>query len=221
MAAPAPDRQQQLRRRHQHERQAVVFGTLVAAMALAGLGAAAVYSNALDVPFLDRAFSTPPPEASDEPAPPPCPPEGTLPVAYAQIQVQVLNGAGQQGLAGTVATDLTNRGFGVSGAGNYPASYAGVAQISFGQSGLASAYTLAAHVDGAVLVLDQRADAGVDIVLGQSFTTLLDPTTVVLDPAAPLVGPAGCVPLDEAIVDAAPAPTAPGTEAPVEPAPEG
>jgi hypothetical protein len=45
-----PDRARTLRRRHMHERQAVIFGVLLAGLALAGLGAAAVYTGTLAVP---------------------------------------------------------------------------------------------------------------------------------------------------------------------------
>ena len=41
-----------------HERQAVVFGLLIAALAVVGLGALAVYTGAIDAPF-DRPLSSP------------------------------------------------------------------------------------------------------------------------------------------------------------------
>lgn len=221
MAARTPDRQQQLRRRHTHERQAVVFGSILAGMALATLGAAAVYTDALDLPLLDREFSTKAAEpTAAAPPPAPCPPADALPVPYAEIQVRVLNGAGTSGLAGSVATELSGRGFGVSGADNYPTTLGSVAQIHFGAAGTAAAYTVAAQLDGEVLVLDQREDAGVDLVLGEAYTTLLDPATIVLDPATPLTGVEGCVPLEEALAEADPAP-ATGEDAEADqPAPE-
>lgn len=213
MAAPAPDRQRTLRRRHLHERQAVVFGSLVAMLAVVGLGSAAVYTGVMSAPFLDREFSSPPPEETGAALPPaPCPAEGTLPLPYGSVQVTVLNASGRTGLAGATATGLTTRGFVVLTTGNYPTSLSGTAQITFGEAGIAAAYTLAAQLDRPVLVLDTRVDATVDLVLGDTYADLLDPAAVVLDPAAPLVGVTGCVPLEEARASAVPGPTPSATE---------
>lgn len=215
MATRDPDRQRVLRRRHLHERQAVVFGSLVATLAVVGLGSAAVYTGVLPAPFLSREFSSPPPDEAAAALPDaPCPPDGTLPTPYAAVQVTVLNASGRTGLAGQTATGLTARGFVVVTTGNYPAPLTETARIYFGESGLAAAYTLAGQLDAPVLVLDTRAEPTVDLVLGEGFTALVDPAAVVLDPAAPLVGVAGCVPLEEARANAVPAPVATPTPTP-------
>ena len=214
MSAPVdPDRERVLRRRHKRERQAVVFGLLIAALAVGGLGAVAVFTGGLDSPFT-RPFTTRAPEATATPTPPPCPPEGTLPVAYGQIQVTVLNATQRAGLAGRTGEALTARGFVVLGTGNSPSPVPGVARISFGAAGVGAAYTLAAHVEGARLVLDSREDPTVDLAVGDEFTSLLDPAVIALDPAAPLVGQEGCLPLAEAQAALAPATTAPATTEP-------
>lgn len=212
MAGPtSPERARQLRRRHRRERQAVVFGGMVAAMAVAGLGAAAVYTGVVDAPFA-REFTT-----LTTPAPtiaaPPCPPEGTLPVTYAETQVRVLNGAGTAGLAGQVSSDLVGRGFVVTTTDNFPGGYAGTSLVRFGEQGLRAAYTLAAQLETPVLELDRRADATVDLVLGAAFTTLLDPTLITLAPDQPLAGPPGCVPLDQALQTAPEGPPVEGEAA--------
>ena len=49
-----PDRARALRRRHVHERQAVIFGILLAILAVAGVSAAAIYTGNLNVPFFAR-----------------------------------------------------------------------------------------------------------------------------------------------------------------------
>lgn len=227
MADSSPERQRMLRRRRKHERQAVVFGSLVAGLALAGLGAAAVYTETISVPFLERDFSSPEPGGTGAALPPPpCPPEGTLPVQYNAVQVNVYNGGGRSGLAGETSESLTTRGFVVLTAANYPAELPTSSMITFGEAGLAAGYTLAAHLPQPLLVMDQRTDATVDLVVGTEFGQLVEPTSVVIDPAAPLVGVPGCVPLEEARAAAPPAPTpatAPTPSAPVEgePAPEG
>ncbi|WP_149205065.1 LytR C-terminal domain-containing protein [Actinotalea subterranea] len=217
----APDRDRNLRRRHMHERQAVVFGSLVAALAVAALASAAVYTGALSVPFLERDFTSPSPEPTGPNLPdPPCPPEGTLPVAANAIQVSVFNGAGRSGLAAETSTALAGRGFVVLAADNYPARITTTAQITFGEAGIAAGYTMAAYVDGATLVMDKRADATVDLVVGEAFTGLTDPAAVALDPATALTGVEGCVPLETARENALPAATptaAPEDEVAVEP----
>ncbi|NMR18644.1 LytR C-terminal domain-containing protein [Cellulomonas fimi] len=204
------DRERTLRRRHLHERQAVIFGILIAGLAVAALGGIAVYTDAIPSP-ISRDFTTKAADEGPTGPPPPCPPDGTLPVPYQNVQVNVLNGTDRAGLAGDVAAGLAARGFGVLGTGNAPASVAGVARIGFGAAGVGAAYTLAAHLEGVVLTLDGRPDATVDLALGAQFIELTDPAQITLDPAVPLTGVEGCVPLEEAV----PAP------APVAPAPEG
>ncbi|WP_129337665.1 LytR C-terminal domain-containing protein [Cellulomonas endophytica] len=201
--APAPDRARQLRRRHRHERQAVVFGVLLAVLAVAGLGSAAVYTGALSMSFLDRPFSTPSAAPTEAAAAVACPPQGALPVPYGQIQVNVYNGTGRAGLAAATAAELAGRGFAVASTGNSD-SYAGTARVTAGASGVAAAYTLAAQVQDAVVVLDARADATVDLALGGAFGALVDPAAITLVADQPLVGPEGCVPLEEVLAGAAP-----------------
>ena len=185
-----------------HERQAVIFGVLLAALALAGLGAAAIFTGSLSLPVFARDFAkVPTPTASQDPYP--CPPAGALPVAANQITVKVFNATTRVGLAGATGAALTERGFIVASAENATATYDGTARIIFGVTGVAQAYTLAAHIDGAVLVLDPRADASLDVALGAEFAELKPLDTVTLDPAAPLVAPAGCTPFDEVVAPVA------------------
>jgi hypothetical protein len=192
-------RQRALRLRHKHERQAVVFGAIIAGLVVAGLGAAAVYSGKIPSPF-HRAFSTP--TATVEAArATPCLPDGTLPVAYKDVSVRVLNGTDQAGLAGTVATAFKDRGFAVTGTGNFtPRPLAGTARIVTGVPGLAAAYTVAAQVQDARVVLDGRADATVDLAVGTEFVGLIDPAAVTLSPDKPMTSATGCVPANKIVL---------------------
>lgn len=207
--AAQPSRGTVLRRRHRHERQAVVFGSLAAGLAVVVLGAAFVYTGTIDPPFLHGTFVTKTPSAapSEDLPPVPCPPAGTLPTAYPATQVSVYNASDRSGLAGVTADQLAGRGFTIVGKDNYPTPITKPAEIYFGQDGIGPAYTLAAHVKGARLVLDTRQGPGVDLVLGDEFGGLLLAEEVVLDPAAELVGVAGCVPLTDALTQAVPGPT--------------
>lgn len=197
-----PQQQKARRRRRLHERQAVVYGSLLAVLAIAALGGAAVYSDSLDLGFLDRDFVTPEPEPTAPRPPVPCLAEGVPPVPYAEVRVAVLNGSGRTGLAAETANAVSTRGFVVSETGNNPERIDWSAAIGFGAAGIARAYTLAAHLNDPVLVLDTREGTDIDLVLGEAFTGLVDPATVLLDPTVPLVSAPDCVPLTEALEDA-------------------
>ena len=137
-----------------HERQAVVFGLLIAALAVVGLGALAVYTGAIDAPF-DRPLSSP--EAVDD---------------LADVMSQT--------------------------------------QIHFGVTGLAQAYTLAAHYDNPGLVLDTREAPTVDLYVGTDFEDVVDPELVGLSSDVPLESRAGCVAIEEITPQPLPVPPAEG-----------
>ncbi len=213
----AGDRARALRKRHQRERQAVVFGSILAGLGVLGLGAAGVYSDVLPAPFLDRGFSTKAPEEDPNALPAaPCPPAGLLPVAYNQVTVNVLNGSTRAGLAGQTATELAARGFVIGETANAGQNTAQSQEIRFGEAGIGAAYTLASQFLDPVLVLDTREDATVDLILGDTYPGLVDPATVALDPGTALVGVPGCVALDDARADALPGPTPSPTESPTD-----
>lgn len=209
MSQHHPDPARALRRRRKHERQAVIFGSLIAFLALAGLGATAVYTGAMEVSFLERDFTTPEPEDTGPAfAPPPCLAEDTLPVDPATTQIRVLNGTSRPGLAGATDTELKARGFVTIEVGNFrPTGVQGTARIRFGELGVAAAYTVAAHVADPVFVLDRRTDATVDIIIGEDWNALVAVEEVQLAPTEPLANPTGCIPLDQALAKAQPAPS--------------
>lgn len=205
-----PEAARKRRRRHTRERQAVVFGVLLGGLAVAALGAGAVYTGNLSLPFLDRDFTSPAPTglaAEDSP----CPPEGATPVPYGQVSVTVLNSTNRSGLAGDTADALAARGFVIAAQGNASAagytSYADTALIQFGTQGVAAAYTVAAQFDSPQLVLDDREDASVDVVVGATYNALVAAADVVLAADQPFAVPEGCVALDQ--VTAIPRPTPP------------
>ena len=213
------------RRRHKHERQAVVFGVLIAFLAVTGLAAAAVYTGAIDPPF-ERDFSSK--ESSDDKVTPqPCLPAETLPVPYSSITLRVLNSTDRAGLASSATEDLVTRGFVVESTGNSKKSYSGV-QVAFGAAGLSSAYTLAAHLPEARFIYDDREDASLDLYLGASFSGIADIDSVSLDPTVAMASVEGCTviesltptPRTTTAPPVAPAEEAPA-EAPVDEAPAG
>ena len=215
---PAAARQR--RRRHTRERQAVVFGVLLAGLGLAAAGAGAVYTGNLELPFLTRDFSSPEPTGLAV-ADSPCPPEGATPVPYGQITVNIYNSTNRVGLAGDTGDALAARGFVIGDQANARgagyAAYPDNALIQFGSQGVAAAYTVAAQFDSPQLVLDDREDASVDVVVGAAFNNLVAAADVVLAADQPFAVPEGCIALDQVT----PRPRATPTAAPTTPPPAG
>lgn len=96
------------------------------------------------------------------------------PVAAAKVQVNVFNATKRAGLASNIGDQIASRGFQVTGVGNDPqkAKVPGTAVVRYGTAGAGAALTVAAQVQGAVPVIDKRKGAGLDLVLGDAFTTL-------------------------------------------------
>lgn len=210
------DPNRQRRRRHTRERQAVVFGLLLGVMAVSAFGAAAVYTGSLDLPFLSRGFSSPEPTGLAA-ANSPCPPDGAMPVAYGEVTVNVFNGTNRVGLAGDTANALAQRGFVIGNQGNaaaqgYSTDYNGTALIQFGTQGVAQAYTVAAQFETPLLVLDNREDATVDVLVGPAQNGLIPTADVQLAADQPIAAPEGCVALDQVSPQPQPTPS-PAAEA--------
>ena len=100
-------------------------------------------------------------------------------VAPARVHVQVLNGSGVNGIAGTTATALTAKGFGVTGTGpaaNYGYTSSVIQYSSASQ--LPEVNTLKAVLGGSVMAQhDPAAGAGsLNLILGSSFNGLISGT---------------------------------------------
>lgn len=212
-----PDRARSVRRRRIHERQAVVFGLLIAALAVTGLGALAVYTGAIEAPF-SRPFSTPEVVDALADVEVPCVPEGALPAAAADVHVTIVNASGRdEPLAGINEDVLTERGFTIDGVANAedldgddePDALART-QIHFGAGGIAPAYTLAAHYPEPGLVLDTRQDTTVTLYIGADFEDLVDLELIGIAADVPLENLEGCVPADQITPRPLPVPPAEG-----------
>ena len=176
-----------VRRRHLLERQAVIFGGLITILLALGLVSVAVWFGAVPAPF-DVAFVTP----EDSVPAQPCPPEDARPIPYGEITASVLNGTTRSGLAAATASELETRGISIDEQANAPAKYSGATLITTGDAGLVAAYTVAAIFPGAVIELDTREDATIDIILGSEFESV-QPAGGLLDPDQPFAQPAGCI----------------------------
>ncbi len=174
-----------------HERQAVVFGVLLAGLALVGIGAAGIMTGAISSPF-SKPIATPSVVDDALTTATPCLPKGTKPVEYSKITINVLNASGQPGLARSTSDAMVERGFTVKTVGN-DASKVTAPRIVFGPKGLAQAYTVAAQLKDAKLALDTRKDRSVDIVLGTESHVLLGTKNVHLNAKKAMTSAPGCV----------------------------
>lgn len=185
------------RRRQVQRRQLLVFGVLVTALAVVGVGAVAVWTDNLGSP-IHQVASTPAPAVVIAP---PCPTGDMMPVEYGSIQLQVYNGTTITGLGSDVAKLLTARGFASAGdPKNSPTRdtkadpNTGIVSLTFGPNGINQAYTVAAQFDQAELVMDTRDSAVVDVEIGQKFVELVPVDSVPLQMGTPLTPVEGCTP---------------------------
>lgn len=185
-------RRRALRRRHLLQRQTIIFGSMLVVLVAVVLAALGVLFNYLPPPF-DPDFTDTEAESTAAEIIP-CPSDGALPVAYTGITANVYNGSGRNGLAANTEGRLRGLGVATIAATNYPGgSYSGATLITAGPLGVDAAYSVAPLFPGATIVLDQtKADATIDIVLGEGFGEMANADEVTLDPSVPLVGLEGC-----------------------------
>jgi hypothetical protein len=89
------------------------------------------------------------------------------------VKLRVYNASTREGLARTVASQLTRRGFVVLATANDPLLdlrpvTTGWAEVRYGPAGTRQAQLVSAHVPGSRLFRDGRKDAVVDVALGQA-----------------------------------------------------
>ena len=150
-------------RRRQRRRAAITLTFVILAMIGTFSYAAAYFQGWV-------AFGTPPPVAS--PACQPAAPAKAL--APGAVTINVYNATNRDGLATSVAKSLRRQGFKVHTIANDPLAknVAGVGEVRHGPTGAAGATLAALTLPGAAVVLDDRTDNTVDIVLGDRFSAL-------------------------------------------------
>ena len=112
-------------------------------------------------------------------------------VAPSAITLDVLNGTGKTGLAGTVADQLRGEGFTVGSVGNEPGTV-NQTLVRYGPDALARAQTVAAAVPGSVLQPSDSIGDAVQLVIGPGFSTVVP--VQVSAPAADAATPAPAAP---------------------------
>ncbi|MCL2465842.1 MAG: LytR C-terminal domain-containing protein [Micrococcales bacterium] len=181
-----------LARRHaEHERQSVLFGVIFAVLAVTLLVGAAIYTEIVPLPFVNRPFSTP---HTPPPPPVPCPPEGVLAVELDTVNVAVYNTTTYGGLAKTTGADLEKAGFTLVDTANSEKRLSETA-IVFGPEAIPQAYTLALYVPKATLSYDsKRTGTTLDLMLGADGPGVVGPE---FDANVPLEPAPGCLPVEK------------------------
>ena len=112
------------------------------------------------------------------------------------ITVRVLNGTKFIGFAKAVSGALENREFNTQTPDNYTSSKVERTIIFFGKNAINQAYTVNSNFTDAMMVMDDRTDQLIDIVVGATFDNLQDTKKV---PAAgkQLESFEGCVAADK------------------------
>jgi hypothetical protein len=166
------------RRHRRNRRTAIILVVLVAALAGAFYYAAS-YMNRPSTPAA----------ASDCPTTDITAKGPDAQVAPGQVTVNVYNSTSRAGLAADTAKSVKARGFVVGKVANDPAKKKidGVGEVRFGANGKAASALVVALLDGATPVQDARADATVDLVIGNGFKQLnpAPSTTTAAAAAAP------------------------------------
>ena len=88
------------------------------------------------------------------------------------ITVRVLNGTEFAGFAQAVSSALQNREFNTQAAGNYTSSKVERTMIIFGKNAINQAYTVNSNFTDATMVMDDREDMLIDVVVGATFDNL-------------------------------------------------
>lgn len=99
----------------------------------------------------------------------------TCDITPEQVEVNVYNATNRDGLAGRVASQLTDRGFDVKTVANDPkkAELDGIGNLRYGSNGRKGAKLVGLHTGSFEMIQDARKRTSVDVVLGPTFTKLV------------------------------------------------
>lgn len=111
------------------------------------------------------------------------------------VTVRVLNGTKFTGFAQAVAQALENREFVIQGIDNYKSAKVERTTIVYGKNAIAEAYTLASNFTDAKMVMDDRSDKLIDVIVGATFSNL-KPTADVPKTGTEIQDIQGCKALD-------------------------
>lgn len=103
------------------------------------------------------------------------------PLRPRDVRLNLYNATAHPGLAAAVAAALKKQGFDIGIVGNDPLgrTIPGVGEIRSGDSGVDGSKLVARRLPKAALLLDNRMDASVDLVVGSRYTVLTPPPRAV------------------------------------------
>ena len=111
------------------------------------------------------------------------------------VTINVLNGSKRMGIARIAGEIFGGLGFKVGNVGNFnDYEVSDPAEIHYGKTGAKQAQLVAAYIEGAKLVEDERTDNSVDVIVGQAFDQIRNNSEArkeLLRPSASPSGP-GC-----------------------------
>lgn len=168
MTNPDPLDEREARRQFVRRRQKMVFTIALVSLAVILVVCLLTIFGSVGAKARDSAASKP-----NYGVRVPCAPENAKVASHQDIRVRVMNGTSKSGLATAVSSAMKIRGFNTQGAGDYPGkSEVTRTQIRFGASGIAKGYTVAGQFTDAVMIMDDRNDDLVDIIIGATFNDL-------------------------------------------------
>jgi hypothetical protein len=199
-----------VKRRRLMLRQTLIFGALIGALVVVGVGAAAMFQGKID-PIFDAPFSSPEPPSFDF-GPTPCPSaqDAKFPKAGA-VKVNVLNGSDLSGAAASASRTLESRGFVLGTVADATIEFGGTVLIRTGAAGVDKAYMVAQYAPAdAVIAFDLRDDDSVDLIVGSQYDGLRTLSEITVKAGTAITAVSGCQPADQILVSATTAgPTAP------------
>lgn len=114
--------------------------------------------------------------------------------AASSITVRIMNATKHVGLAAAVGKAMENREFKVQQVTDYPGTTVFKrTEIRFGANGINQAYTVAGNFNDAIMRMDDRSDKLVDVVIGSTFSNLVEVEDVKTSVGETLESIEGCV----------------------------
>ncbi|WEV69362.1 LytR C-terminal domain-containing protein [Bifidobacterium sp. ESL0775] len=188
--------ERQARKQYVHHRQVRIFSTIAAVMVVALIASVLVFFHTIGksnagVPQAQTNFGAPlvcASNAADKSV--------TFYQQNGNVKVSVYNGTKSVGFARAVGDALQNRHFNVVSVSNFDSRKVERTTIYYGQNNITQAYTVYANFTDAKLVMDNRTDDVVSVVLGSTFNNLASKESVPA-PGSQIKNKDGCTPPDK------------------------
>ena len=180
--------EREARREYVHYRHRLVIGFSITVLVAITIIASLILAGVVHTEDQETNLTT---KANNFGITAPCPPKDAAAPAYSQITVRVLNGTTHAGLANAVNQAIQLRGVMTQDIANSTTKLDRT-EIRAGKNAITQAYVVNEMFPDAILRLDDRSDALVDIILGDTFDNLA-PASDVTKPGKKLPPLQGCV----------------------------